>query len=63
MYSLPYCSVVKVDNLISQWQQMGVEAPLDTSLEDALSEVLSSGLASQALSFPSWKRGRREPGL
>lgn len=34
-------SVVKVDNLVSQWQQMGVEATLDTSLEDVLSEVLS----------------------
>ena len=33
------CSVVKVNNLISQWQQMGVEAPHDTSLEDALTEV------------------------
>ena len=33
------CSVVKVDNLVNQWQQMGVEAPHDTSLEDALTEV------------------------
>ena len=40
LYTL-FLSVVKVENLISQWQQMGVEAPLDTSLEDALSEVLS----------------------
>ena len=32
-------SIVRVDNLISQWQQMGVEAPHDTSLEDALTEV------------------------
>ena len=32
-------SVVKIDNLVNQWQQMGVEAPHDTSLEDALTEV------------------------
>lgn len=31
--------VVKVDDLINQWQQLGVEAPHDTSLEDALNEV------------------------
>ena len=35
----PFLSVVKVDNLVSQWQQMGVEAPLDSSLEDTLAEV------------------------
>ena len=32
-------SVVKVDNLVSQWQQIGVETPHDTSLEDVLTEV------------------------
>ena len=32
-------SIVRVDHLISQWQQLGVEGSHDTSLEDALNEV------------------------
>ena len=39
-FGLYYISVVKVENLVNQWQQMGVEAPLDANLEDALSEVI-----------------------